>query len=449
MVYHIVKYLIKAAVFSFYRKVHIRGMQHMPKSGPLILCGNHTNAFLDALILGSHIPRMMKSLPRGDIFFTSGPVLKWLFNEVGMIPIFRALEGKENLHRNQDTFKRCFDVLKDGWVIQVFPEGICIPERRVKAMKKGAARIVFGAEEVNNFSLDTKIMFVGMNYQKAWRFKTDLFLNFSRVYSLDEFVKIYNESKVHGINELTRYLKPKLANQVIHIDKPEYDDFVEQVESLYTDQLLEEFKLSEGNIEHTFMVSREIARGVNYHFEENREDISVVQRETDNYFKQLSKLNLEDRVLPNVPNNFRIVVRILAAVLGFPLHLYGLINNYIPAKMAKTVADKVVKKIDFYSSVTALVGLCAFLFFYPLMLVLFWIWSDSLILTFIYGSTLYLSGNYSAYYIEELRALRATMYHVNFKRKNLPLFEELLTTRQTLVNNLISLKDSYRSRNGK
>ncbi|MBN4072191.1 1-acyl-sn-glycerol-3-phosphate acyltransferase [Flavobacteriales bacterium AH-315-E23] len=449
VVYHIVKYLTRAAVWSFYRNVHIRGLENLPKSGPLIICGNHSNAFLDALILGCHIPRKIKSLPRGTIFFTSGPVLRWLFREVGMIPIFRAMEGTENLHRNEETFKVCFDVIKKGGAISVFPEGICIPERRIKAMKKGAARIIFGAEELNNFSLDTKIIFVGLNYEKAWRFKTDLFLNYSRVHGIQEFIGIYKENKVKGINELTKFLKPNLTNQVVHIAEPGYNDFVEQVEILYSDQLSEEYKLSKRNLEHKFMVSREIARGINYHFEENTENIRVVQQETDAYFKQLSSLDMDDKILSNIPGNFSVLWKIMATVIGFPLHVYGLINNYIPAKIAKTAADKLVKKVDFYSSVTVLVGLCSFLFFYPLMTFLFWGWSNSMVLTVIYASTLYLSGNYSAYYIEELKELRATVSHILFKRNDPSKFDQLLETRHGIVNNLVRLKERYRSRNTK
>jgi len=421
----------------------------LPKSGPLIICSNHTNAFMDALIFGSHIPRPMKSLPRGNIFFTSGPVLRWLFNEVGMIPIFRAMEGKENLHRNEETFKRCFEVMGDGGVIHVFPEGICVPERRIKAMKKGPARIILGAEERHDFSLNTKIVFAGMNYEKAWRFKTNLFLNFSRVYSVDEFVELYKENTVKGINELTKSLKPALTNQVIHLDKAEYDNFYEQIESLYADKLRAEYKLSERNLEHRFLVSREIARGINYHFVENTEEITALQQQSAEYFQELESLKLSDKVLFNLPDTTQFWLRIAGMVLGFPIHLYGLVNNYLPAKIAKTVADKVVKKIDFYSSVTTVVGLCAFLFFYPFMVNLFWLWTNSIALTVLYASTLYLSGNYAAFYIEDLRKLKSEYVHFQFKRNNLTKFNALLLKRKNIVSKLMVLKEAYRSRHCK
>jgi 1-acyl-sn-glycerol-3-phosphate acyltransferase len=449
MVYHILKHLTRVSLLTFYRNVQIRGLHHMPKSGPIIICSNHTNAFLDALIVGAQVPRKIKSLPRGTIFFTSGPALRWLFNEVGMIPIFRAIEGKENLHRNEATFQRCYDVLAKGGAISVFPEGICIPERRIKAMKKGAARIVFGAEELNNFSLDTKIIFIGLNYEKAWRFKTNLFLNCSRPYGIDEFIELYKENKVKGINELTKFLRPKLTDYAIHIAKPEYDDFYEQVETLYARTLLEHHGLSWNNLEHRYLVSREIAKGINYHFDENPEGITAVQKASDAYFKDIYRLELDDKILCSLPGKSQLIMKILATILGFPLHLYGLINNYIPAKIAKTVADKVVKKIDFYSSVTIMVGIGSFLFFYPVMSFVFWLVTGSFVLTSIYLLTLYLSGNYSAFYIEDLRILRATIAHALFKKKNESKFNELLLKRESVVNKLVNLKETYRSRTAK
>ncbi|MBL4658617.1 MAG: 1-acyl-sn-glycerol-3-phosphate acyltransferase [Flavobacteriales bacterium] len=424
-------------------------MENLPRTGSLIICANHTNAFLDALILGSHIPRKIKNLPRGDIFFTSGPTLRWLFDQIGMIPIFRAIEGKEHLHKNEETFSRCHEVLGRGGAIAIFPEGICIPERRIKAMKKGAARIIFGAEELYDFGLDTKLIFVGMNYEKAWRFKTDLFLNFSRVYSIEEYIELYKENTVKGINELTKSLKPKLTTQVIHLDKAEYDGFYEQVESLYAEQLIEEHGLQVDNLEHQFLLSREIARGINYHFAENESGISQVRQETDTYFKELEVLGLTDKTLASIPTGLSLFMNILSTILAFPLHLYGLINNYIPAKIAKTVADKVVKKVDFYSSVTATVGMCSFLFFYPLMIFIFWIGSDSLVLTGLYTATLHLSGNFSAQYIEGLRELRSTIKHYQFAKNNQNKVGELLSIRKQLEDKLVGLKVAYRDRNSK
>jgi len=449
MVYHIIKYLTKAAFSTFYGSVQMRGVHHLPKTGALIICSNHTNAFLDALIIGAQVPRKIKSLPRGNIFFTSGPVLRWLFREVGMIPIFRAIEGRENLRRNEATFQRCYEVLANGGAISVFPEGICIPERRIKSMKKGAARIVLGAEELNNYSLNTKIIFIGMHYQKAWRFKTDLFLNCSRAYEIQEFIELYKENKVRGINELTKFLRPKLTDHTVHIAKPEYDDFYEQVETLYARTLSDELGLSSDNLTHRYIVSREIARGINYLFDANPEDITAAQKEAEAYFNELHSLELDDSILQSIPGRSKLSGKILLTILGFPLHLYGLINNYIPAKIAKTVADKVVKKIDFYSSVTIMAGICTFLFFYPLMAVGFWLATGSLVLTTIYVSTLYLSGNYSAYYIEDCRILRSTISHIVFRKRHESRFNELLLKRASVVDKLVGLTEAYRKRNVK
>jgi len=67
----------------------------------------------------------------------------------------------------------------------------------------------------------------------------------------------------------------------------------------------------------------------------------------------------------------------------------------------------------------------------------------------IYLLTLYLSGNYSAFYIEDLRILRATIAHALFKKKNESKFNELLLKRESVVNKLVNLKETYRSRTAK
>ena len=83
------------------------------------------------------------------------------------------------------------------------------------------------------------------------------------------------------------------------------------------------------------------------------------------------------------------------------------------------------------------------------MIFVFWIGSDSLILTCLYAATLHLSGNFSAQYIEGLRKLRSTIKHYQFAKNNQNKVRELLSIRKQLEDKLVGLKVAYRDRNSK
>ena len=227
MVYHIIRFLLKLFIHNFYR-ISIRHGNQAPTDKPLIIVSNHTNAFLDSLCMAIAIKQKMYSLPRGNVFLNSSKVLKWLFNEVRMIPIFRKLEGAENLKRNDETFERCFQIMKDKGTIHIYPEAICIYERRLKSIKKGAARILLGAEERNDFTLGCQVIVCGLIYEEAAEFNSNLLFNFSRPFSIDESIEMYKENNVLGINHLTNLIGKKMLPKMVHVDSKELVDLVGQ-----------------------------------------------------------------------------------------------------------------------------------------------------------------------------------------------------------------------------
>ncbi|NQW77346.1 MAG: 1-acyl-sn-glycerol-3-phosphate acyltransferase, partial [Cytophagales bacterium] len=102
MVYFL-KFWVKLALRIFCPKVNIVNPHYLNSEGPLLIVANHPNSFLDAVIIGAFYPRKIHFLARGDVF--QNPILGYLLRSIGMIPVFRAREGKEHLHKNSHTFQ--------------------------------------------------------------------------------------------------------------------------------------------------------------------------------------------------------------------------------------------------------------------------------------------------------------------------------------------------------
>lgn len=94
-------------------KATVIGKENIPKKGPVILCGNHTNN-MDCLLLGSCTKRTIYYMAKKELHIG---LKKHFFRAVGTIPIDRKASS------NPDARNAALDVLSDGKVIGIFPEG--------------------------------------------------------------------------------------------------------------------------------------------------------------------------------------------------------------------------------------------------------------------------------------------------------------------------------------
>jgi 1-acyl-sn-glycerol-3-phosphate acyltransferase len=93
-------------------RIRIRGLEHLPRSGPVLLAGNHTG-FLDG-------PIVMIMLPRPSVFIVKSELYDGPFRRVlefaRQIPVRRGAPDRSAL-------QRALAVLAHGGVLGMFPEG--------------------------------------------------------------------------------------------------------------------------------------------------------------------------------------------------------------------------------------------------------------------------------------------------------------------------------------
>lgn len=131
MLYQIGKALSWLFLTLFFR-VKVIGKHHLPKSGPTIVCSNHTSNF-DPPVVGVTNPRPVSFLAKEELF--SRPILKWLMTHLRAIPVRRGMSDRGAL-------KKGLEVLKEGHVMGLFPEG---SRSKTGELKKGLAGAGFFA----------------------------------------------------------------------------------------------------------------------------------------------------------------------------------------------------------------------------------------------------------------------------------------------------------------
>ncbi len=120
----------------------IEGAENVPSTGPVIVVCNHLS-FVDSIFLPLAIPRRMSYLAKSDYFTGSGlrgTIMRWFFTAAGQLPIDRA-GGKAS----EASLNTGLQVLAEGRVLGLYPEGTRSPDGRLYRGRTGVARMVLEA----------------------------------------------------------------------------------------------------------------------------------------------------------------------------------------------------------------------------------------------------------------------------------------------------------------
>lgn len=93
-------------------RVEVRGLEQVPRRGPILVAGNHSG-LLDGPLVAIYSPRQLRILTKDEAF--RGP-LGWLLRRVGQVPVRRG-------RADRTALRACLQVLRDGQALGIFPEG--------------------------------------------------------------------------------------------------------------------------------------------------------------------------------------------------------------------------------------------------------------------------------------------------------------------------------------
>lgn len=154
----------------FYPWRSVRGLEHLPAEGPVLIVANHPNGLVDPLLVRVAVGRAVSFL--GKSTFWDNPVSKLAMDAFGALPVYRAHEA--DTARNEATFAACHALLRRGGWLALFPEGKSHDETTLQPLKTGAARIALGA------GVPVRIVPVGLIYDDKATFRSAVSLVIGR-----------------------------------------------------------------------------------------------------------------------------------------------------------------------------------------------------------------------------------------------------------------------------
>ncbi|MGF1497574.1 MAG: lysophospholipid acyltransferase family protein [Elainellaceae cyanobacterium] len=142
---------------SYFGNMQISGQEHLPTDGPVILAPTHRSRW-DALLVPFATGR--RATGRDLRFMVSANEMKgvqgWLIRRLGGFPVDPKQPAIASLRYG-------VDVLRDGQMMVIFPEGGIFRDRELHPLKPGLARLAIQAESAQP-GLGAQVVPMDMRY---------------------------------------------------------------------------------------------------------------------------------------------------------------------------------------------------------------------------------------------------------------------------------------------
>ena len=344
----------------FYRNVSVTGKENIPKNTPVFFAPNHQNALMDALAILCNVKQQAVFIARADIF--KNALIAKILILFKILPAYRIRDGKDSLKKNEETFDISVKILENKNILALFPETTHTDLRHLKELKKGVQRIVFQAEEKNNFQLGVKIVPIGIYYSNYWNFQSDVQVNYGKPMEIVEYLEVYKENPQKAMLALRDKITENLKPLVIHIENMEYYHFFEFMRDFNNTKMLQKLGLKKC-AKNKFIADQKTIEVLDKTYLNNPEIIYELDKQAKEYQNLLKSSNIRHWVVEKNEKIGIIAFKVLALIISLPIFIYGFINNIIPYYLPKLVTNK-LKDRQFTSSINFVIGMISFPLFY-------------------------------------------------------------------------------------
>lgn len=363
-------FIVRIALRIFFRKIEVTNLEALPKTGPMIVAANHPSTFMDASVVSSFLHQKPRFLVKASLFNTA--FSKWLLTNMRAIPVQRAQDSPDGTVDTSFLFSKCYDRLADGDTILIFPEGVSMHGRQLHKIKTGAARIALGAEAANDFKLGVKIVTIGLNYSNPRLFRSDLYLTIKEPIEVKDWKEEYLQDERIASDSLTEKIKEQLHEQIIITQDADEDNLLQQIEEVYKGRLLEKFGWDHKDAEANFQASKGLEQALRYFKETDTDRVAELKNKLENYFHNLDQMRLQNNLFENRQERSSFfqagLKHLIYLVAGFPVWLYGLLNNYLPYTLPSRLAYLISKDEGYIAPIMMFIGTLTFPLFYSLQI---------------------------------------------------------------------------------
>jgi 1-acyl-sn-glycerol-3-phosphate acyltransferase len=199
MAYQLLKYLFKFAQFFYFKRIEIVGQKNIPKNEGNILVSNHPSAFKDPILVSVNLPQALYYVAAKE-FLGPKRMANFLEKKFNIIPIYRPQTRPDELHKNTESFRKCYKALNRKKSIAIYAEGVSETIPWLAPIKSGTARIAFEALEKYPELEKVNIISMGYNYSNPHEFRSTFLLHIGECFEITQHCDLNKE----GVTKLAQ-----------------------------------------------------------------------------------------------------------------------------------------------------------------------------------------------------------------------------------------------------
>ncbi|MBD2345724.1 lysophospholipid acyltransferase family protein [Anabaena subtropica] len=193
---------------SFFGRISITGQENIPKTGPVILAPTH-RARWDSLLLPYATGRYVTG--RDLNFMVSNNECRglqgWFVRRMGGFPV-------DTQHPAVSTLRHAVELLQQGQMLVIYPEGDIFRDGKLHPLKPGIARLALSAES-SYPGVGVKILPISINYSQPYPcWGTDVSIHIGSAINVQDYT--------HGkVKQNAKRLTEDLARDLQRLSNPE------------------------------------------------------------------------------------------------------------------------------------------------------------------------------------------------------------------------------------
>jgi len=149
------RWLVRQTIGRIFRP-RVRGLEHLPTSGPAIICPKHQR-WEDIPMIGATLPLPLHYIAKAELF--QRPFVRELLGAWGGVPV-----NRERPRSTLSSFKKMLPLLQQGAYIVLFPEGTFV-KGRVGPGKHRLIQLLLKLQGQNGLGL-LPFLPVGLSYHR-------------------------------------------------------------------------------------------------------------------------------------------------------------------------------------------------------------------------------------------------------------------------------------------
>lgn len=185
---------------TFFGSLTVQGREHLPVNGPAVLAIKHYSRW-DPLVIAQLQTNAIRFMTNANQF--SG-IQGWLLRRLGSFPIDLARPQKSSI-------KHTIELLHQGEILGIFPEGGIVRDRPLRSLKPGTARLILQAESTAAQPLAIPITPIALRYEPEAQRGAAVYVDISPAFSSRDFEASSDKDRAA---QMTQHLEKILRDRL-------------------------------------------------------------------------------------------------------------------------------------------------------------------------------------------------------------------------------------------